>query len=536
MSTKSRFLSRRVPLIFALAALALALFAPQASARYVYTGNWDDGTVSVVDTATNQVVGNPIPVSEEPETMAITPNGKTLYVGADGGDDLTVIDTQSNQVVGSIPLAYEGTKSGAGTIAISPDGKTAFVTAFNLEGVLVIDLQTNQVVGPPIKTGPNPWGVAFSPDGSFAYVTDESEGELVIIDTAGRQVVGAIPVGEDPINVVFSPDGKTAYVVNEGSEDVSIVDVAAKQEVDFIAVGDEPWGIAISPNGSRVYVSNIEDNNVLAIDTLTRQVVGDPIPTGEEPYELAFTPDGKSVYVTNYDGDDLGEGEGVTVIDTATNQTRSIDVNGGPWQLAIVPDQSPASSFTAAASKANSLQIGFNSTTVDPDGSVAVFDWSFGDGATALNGGPTPSHSYVQPETYPVGLTTVDNEGCSTNMVFTGRTAYCSGAAAATQSLTVKAPNNFKFGKLIRNKKKGTAKLKVKVPYAGKLTLTGKKVKKVKRSAKKAGTVVLNIRPKPKAKKALAAAGSLKVRIKVTFKPTGGTARSKGRTVKLIRG
>ena len=472
--------------------------------------------------------------------MAITPNGKTLYVGADGGKNLTVIDTASNKVVGSIPLTFEGKDYGAATIAISPDGKTAYVTGFNVKGVFVIDLQTNQVVGSPIETGSDPWGVAFSPDGSFAYVTDETANELVIIDTASRQVVGAIPVGKDPENVVFSPDGKTAYVANEGDPgepgSVSVVDTASRQAIgEPIPAGEDAWGLAINPAGSRVYVSNTEDNTVLVIDTQTRQVVGDPIPTGEEPYELALTPDGKTLYVTNYDGDDLGEGESVTVIDTATNQTRSIDVNGGPWQLAIVPDQSPASSFTATASKKNSLQIGFNSTTVDPDGSVSVFDWSFGDGATALNAGPTPSHSYAKAGTFPVGLTTVDNEGCSTSMVFTGRTAYCSGAAAATQSLTVKAPNNFKFGKLTLNKKKGTAKLKVKVPYAGKLTLTGKKVKKVKRSAKKAGTVVLNIRPKPKAKQQLIDEGSLKVKIKVTFKPTGGTARSKGRSVKLIQ-
>ena len=120
-------------------------------------------------------------------------------------------------------------------------------------------------------------------------------------------------------------------------------------------------------------------------------------------------------------------------------------------------------------------------------------------------------------------------------MVFTGRTAFCSGAAPAVQTITVKAPNNFKFGKLIRNTAKGTAKLKVKVPYPGKLTLAGKQVKAAKRKAKKAGTVTLNIRPKPKARKLLAEKGSAKVRIKVTFKPTGGKGKTKGRSLKLIQ-
>jgi hypothetical protein len=209
-------------------------------------------------------------------------------------------------------------------------------------------------------------------------------------------------------------------------------------------------------------------------------------------------------------------------------------VTGGPWQLTIVPDQSPVASFTARATKKNPLAIGFTSTSVDSDGTVASLGWNFGDGKTVFATVPTLKHNYAKAGKYTVGLTATDNEGCSVNMVFTGRTAFCSGAASAANSITVKAPNNFKFGKLIRNPKAGTAKLKVKLPYAGKLTLTGKQVKKAKRSAKKKGTVTLNIAPKAKAKNLLAAAGSAKVKIKVTFKPQGNKAKSKGRSVKLI--
>jgi YVTN family beta-propeller protein len=531
MPIESRSFRVRVPLIAAFAVLALALFAAQASARYVYTGNYSDGTVSVIDTATNQVVGSPIPLetTNDVASMAIAPNGKTLYV-AEYSETITVIDTQTNQPVGSIPL--EGSPN---TIAISPDGKTAYVT-LGVGTVAVIDTATKQVVGEPIPVGEEPYGVAFSPDGNTAYVTSEGDDSVSVIDTATRQVVGEpIPVGEDPINIVFSPDGKTAYVNNEEDDTVSVIDTATRQTVGIpIPVGEAPWGLALTPDGTKLYVSNLSDDTVSVINTATRQVVGDPIPTSPQPYELAVTPDGKTVYVTNYESG--GTAGSVTVINAATNQvSTTIPVTGGPWQLAIVPDQSPIPSFTAKASTKKPLQIGFTSTTVDPDGTVASFNWSFGDGTTALNSGPAPTHTYAQAGTYAIGLTAIDNEGCSTNMVFTGRTAFCSGAAAAAQPLTVKAPNNFKFGKLIRNKKKGTAKLKVKLPSPGKFVLSGAKVKPVKRSAQQASTVTLNIRPKPKAKKQLGKKGSAKLRIKVKFTPTGGKAKTKGRTVKLIK-
>ena len=441
MSITSRSHRVRVPLIVAFALLALALIAPQAMARYVYTGNYDDDTMSLIDTATNQVVGSPIPTGNGPDSIAISPDGKTLYVTS-GDGDITVVNTQTNQVVTTIsglpPLE---------TIAISPDGKTAYVSSPNEDVVVVIDLQTNQVVGSPIK------------------------------------------VGEAPIGVAFSPDGKVVYVVND------------------------------------------DDDNVSVIDTATRQVVGSPIPVGDDPYELAVTPDGKSVYVANY-----GTVDSVTAINTQTGGTTTIPVPGGPWQVAIVPDQSPIPAFAAPASKKQPLKRVFNAAgSVDPDGTIVQFNWNFGDGLSALNGGPSLSHTYKKAGTYAASLTLVDNEGCS-GFVFTGRTAYCNGPGPLVKPLKVKAPNNFKFGKLSRNTKNGTAKLKIKLPSPGKLTVSGKKVKQVKRGTKQATTVTVNIRPKPKVKKQLASTGSAKVQLKVKFKPTGGKAKTKGRSVKLIQG
>ncbi|HEY5942692.1 MAG TPA: beta-propeller fold lactonase family protein [Solirubrobacterales bacterium] len=524
MSIESRF-RVRVPLIAAFAVLALAFFASQASARYVYTGNYEDDTLSLIDTATNQVVGSPIPTGASPYSIAITPTGQTLYLANDGGD-ITVVNTQTNQVVTSID-----TPSSLETIAISPDGKTAYATSGGNNTVVVVDLQTNQVLGSPIPVGGNPFGVAFSPDGKVAYVTDEENDSVLTIDTATRQVVGSpIPVGEEPINVVFSPDGKTAYVNNIESNSISVIDTATRQVVSTIPVGDEPWGLGLTPDGTRLYVSNYDDDNVSVVDTATRQVVGLPIPTGDEPYEVAVTPDGKSLYVANY-----GTEDSVTVINIQTNQViTTIPVPGGPWQVAIVPDQSPVAAFAATASKKQPLKLAFNAAgSVDPDGTISQFNWSFGDGLSALNAGPSLSHSYKKAGTYAASLTLVDNEGCS-GFVFTGRTAYCNGPGPLVQSLKVKAPNNFKFGKLTRNAKNGTAKLKIKLPSPGKLTVSGKKVKQVKRGTKQAATVTLNIRPKPQVKNQLANTGSAKVKIKVKFTPTGGKARIKGKTVKLI--
>jgi hypothetical protein len=90
--------------------------------------------------------------------------------------------------------------------------------------------------------------------------------------------------------------------------------------------------------------------------------------------------------------------------------------------------------------------------------------------------------------------------------------------------------NAFRFGKLKRNKQKGTALLTVVVPGPGTLTLTGKGVVKRRTTGNK-----LLVKAKGKSKRKLGRKGKAKVRLKVTFRPDGGTPNTKAKTVKLIK-
>jgi YVTN family beta-propeller protein len=519
----------RLPLLIALFGLALAIAAAPASASpKAYVLNYEADDMAVLDTQSNQFVGSSIPVGDGPYNIAITPDGKTAYEANGNDENIVVIDLQTGQVVGA-PIELGADPS---VIAISPDGKTAYITTGDKE-VMILDTQTNQVVGsiPVAGESVSLWGVAFAPDGKTAYVLDENADAALTIDTQSRQIVGSpIPVGEEPTNVVFTPDGKKAFVTNYESNDVTVIDTAAGQNVATIPVGVKPWGIAVRPNGKKAYATNEGDGTVTTIDTQTNQVIGSPIAVGEDPFESAVTPDGKTLYVPNYGS------ESISVIDTQTNTVKTtIEDLGGPWQIVVAPDQSPVPSFSTSQA-ASGGPVAFNGlASSDPDGSIASFDWSFGDGTTAVNGGSAPSHEYATAGTYATALSVTDNEGCSISLVFTGRTAYCSGSALASHTITVLPPNRFGFGKVKKNKRKGTARLQVKVPAAGVLMLSGKKVRFVKRRIGKAGKVTLPIRPKIKANKTLKHRHRLKVRIRVKFSPAGGNPSSKSKKLTLIR-
>jgi len=98
---------------------------------------------------------------------------------------------------------------------------------------------------------------------------------------------------------------------------------------------------------------------------------------------------------------------------------------------------------------------------------------------------------------------------------------------------TVVPANKFKFGKLVLNKNKGTATLTVNVPGPGRLVLKGGGVKKVTKSAKKAGSVKLAVKATGKALKKLNEKGKATLKAKLTFTPTGGTALTKPRSLVL---
>lgn len=79
---------------------------------------------------------------------------------------------------------------------------------------------------------------------------------------------------------------------------------------------------------------------------------------------------------------------------------------------AQAPNQSPTADFNATTSGASVTVDG--TASGDPDGSIASYDWQFGDGQTAT--GPTPPpHAYQQSGTYTVTLTVTDNSGASSS-------------------------------------------------------------------------------------------------------------------------
>jgi len=69
----------------------------------VYVSSGGEGTVQVIDAATNAIVAT-IPVGKRPWNMALTPDGKKLYVACGRSDAVAVIDTDTNKKIAEVPV------------------------------------------------------------------------------------------------------------------------------------------------------------------------------------------------------------------------------------------------------------------------------------------------------------------------------------------------------------------------------------------------------------------------------------------------
>ncbi|HEV2989164.1 MAG TPA: YncE family protein [Candidatus Angelobacter sp.] len=203
--------------------------------------------INVIATATNTVTATISGVGGG--GLAITPNGAFVYAtrenpnGAGPLNQVQVISTATNTVVGlPIPVGNSPTVP-----AITPDGAFVYVPNFFDSTVSVIAAATNTVVGLPIPVGIRPFTVAITPDGAFAYVTNSGDSTVSVIATATNTVVGPpITVVNGPEGLAVTPDGAFVFVANFDDTTVSVIATATNTVVASVSVGVGPQIIAIA--------------------------------------------------------------------------------------------------------------------------------------------------------------------------------------------------------------------------------------------------------------------------------------------------
>lgn len=327
--------------------LCLFVLAATAQERYakdrVYTGNQVSNTVSVIDPATNTLLGEII--LGKPQTNILTPlyKGQALVHGlgysparqmlavvAIGSNSVTLISTPDNQVLRTIYVGrapHEPTftpdgsqvwvtvrgeaylsvidiatmkeirqvpvSDGPGMIAFTLDGKCAYVCSSFSPVVDVVDTKTYDVIKKievPSSFSPN---IFMSPDGKLVALTLKDIGKVVVIETATNEILKVLPAGAITNHVTFTTqDGRLLMPVTVGGENcVKVFNVADDYKlVATLPVGALPHGEWASPDGKRLYVGLEYADQVQPVDLETMKALP-PIQIGQSPQALLYARD-----------------------------------------------------------------------------------------------------------------------------------------------------------------------------------------------------------------------------------------------------
>jgi YVTN family beta-propeller protein len=201
------------------------LIAVNKEANRIFTSNVTSHTVTGIDvggadrrgspdgkdldrnpTNWNQVV---IPVKTEPHPIAISPDGKEVWVGGRIDGNITIIDAATKKILQTfeLPSWRNGDR-----MAFTPDGKRLLLPNSAVAGksgggeVAVLDVATRkEIKRVPIGTGKQMQDLVVAPDGLTAYVAVANENTVAIIDMKTLEVTGRISIGDTPKNL--TPEG-----------------------------------------------------------------------------------------------------------------------------------------------------------------------------------------------------------------------------------------------------------------------------------------------------------------------------------------
>lgn len=326
-------------------------------------------------------------------SLALSPDGSTLYVLDQGNWRVVGIDLHTKQRVFSSP-----TGSNPFAIALSPDGRHLYVTNSGLfEYSTVKGVDQDDIIGtglhfPPFgypsrqaRTGVRMnghdvpgLGSENDPRGSSLWtydLSDQKNARVIaklrlggtISPNAHEMVGGAAPSGLaadiEGVYVALAHDDALAVVAPDGKTLLRQIPLSPFHDPQFQDRQHRPLrGVmpaAVALSGDRLYVAEAGINAVAVVDKVTGSVVGH-VPTGWYPAALAVAKDGRTLYVVNSKGKGAGPNGGDSFPSTAPGHYIGELENGS---LSVISLEMAPDALAAATAKV----ISNNEAALSPD-------------------------------------------------------------------------------------------------------------------------------------------------------------------------
>jgi DNA-binding beta-propeller fold protein YncE len=340
---------------------------------------WREQGVQVVERATGRVRQT----LTQPGAflgLVFSPDGRTLY--ASGGNEDAVFryswrDGRAT-LVDTLALAQkdpkkDGAQYPAG-LAVSRDGRRLYVAENIADTLAVVDVGSKRVLQ-RLKTDHYPYNVVVAADNKV-YVSAWGGNSLSIFHVKADGLLadaGKVIVGRHPSAIVANRDGSRLFVASASADCIAVVDTKKRRVIKRLTnsaptgpgEGSTPNALALSPDGSRLFVAEA-DNNAVAVFELAGATAGvktkrllDKL-VGRMPcgwYPTALVVSANSLLVANGKGSGAGannEGQqpNAKLEPSSTSYTLG-QLNGTITELPSRPSDTQLQQFTRRVRRAN---------------------------------------------------------------------------------------------------------------------------------------------------------------------------------------
>lgn len=279
------------------AALALAValpFARSAFANNIIVLNSADATLSLVDEATQEIVGT-VPTGKEPHHLLPTPDNTSLIVANSVSNSLLFVDPKTGK-----PQRWLQDVEDPYQLGFSPDRKWFVTTGLRLDRLDIYhyDGGMNVTLAKRLPLSAMPSHMAFTKDNRTVFVSLQVSGELAAVDLPTQTVKWKMKVGNTPAGLWLTPGDRYLLVGMTGADYVAVVDWRNQKVVKTIPTGQGAHNFRSLVDGRHVLVSNRVASTISIIDENTLTNVGDITGLMPGPDDMELSADRRYLWVT----------------------------------------------------------------------------------------------------------------------------------------------------------------------------------------------------------------------------------------------
>ena len=312
---------------------------PDGRHLIVLQGGFQPPSITVLDARNERVISS-VKVPDAWLGMALTPNGRLLYVsGGSRGEiyEFAVDDGGQLEQRRTFPAVAEQERTHRdfiGDVQLDPAGRLLYAADLFHDQVLVFNPSSGRVIE-RFKTGRRPYRILFHPDGKSYFVTSWADAAVYQHETDNGRQLNFARVGAHPTDLVWRDKKSTDEEVTvEGEEkpdsafpwkarlfvalantnSVAVMGVSESKELRRLETinvamyprqpaGMTPSALALSTDQNKLFVV-CSDANAVAVTEVNsnRTRVTGFIPTGWYPLAAKALADGR-LFVLNARGD-----------------------------------------------------------------------------------------------------------------------------------------------------------------------------------------------------------------------------------------